>query len=114
MTPDQPTQLSDFPAATRCPVCAATRHLRQPTPKTSDRPSRRKFTASDELRILKQADLAAGTGQIGARHVLYASALSECADNPTPGRLARRGVDRNRARPIRWRQNRLFKRRMSY
>jgi hypothetical protein len=89
MIPDRPTQLSDFPPATRCPVCAATWHPRQPTPKTPDRPSRRKFAASDKLRILKQADQAAGTGQIGARHVLYASALSECADNLTPRRLAR-------------------------
>jgi transposase len=49
-------------------------------PEISDRPSRRTFTAQDKLRILKEADQAAGTGEIGAilrRHGLYSSALSE-------------------------------------
>ena len=46
----------------------------------SDRPRRRTFTAAVKMRILKEAEQAAGTGAIGAllrRHGLYSSALSE-------------------------------------
>jgi transposase-like protein len=46
----------------------------------SDRPRRRTFTAAEKVRILKEADQAAGTGAVGAllrRHGLYSSALSE-------------------------------------
>ena len=49
-------------------------------PEISDRPRRRTFTATEKVRILKEADLAAGTGTVGAvlrRHGLYSSALSE-------------------------------------
>jgi transposase len=49
-------------------------------PEASDRPGRRTFTGPEKLRILKEADQAAGTGAIGAilrRHGLYSSALSE-------------------------------------
>ncbi len=49
-------------------------------PEISDRPRRRTFTAPEKLRILKEADQAAGSGEIGAilrRHGLYSSALSE-------------------------------------
>ncbi len=49
-------------------------------PEVSDRPGRRTFTGPEKLRILKEADQAAGTGAIGAllrRHGLYSSALSE-------------------------------------
>jgi len=49
-------------------------------PEISDRPRRRTFTAATKLRILKEADQAAGTGEIGAilrRHGLYSSALCE-------------------------------------
>src|SRR5665213_3084389 len=49
-------------------------------PEISDRPRRRTFTAAEKVRILKEADQAAGTGAIGAllrRHGLYSSALSE-------------------------------------
>ena len=49
-------------------------------PEMSDRPRRRTFTAAEKVRILKEADQAAGTGTIGAllrRHGLYSSALSE-------------------------------------
>ena len=47
---------------------------------TSDRPRRRTFTAAVKIRILKEAEQAAGTGAIGAllrHHGLYSSALSE-------------------------------------
>jgi transposase len=49
-------------------------------PEISERPGRRTFTGPEKLRILKEADQAAGTGAIGAilrRHGLYSSALSE-------------------------------------
>ena len=49
-------------------------------PEVSDRPGRRTFTGPEKLRILKEADQAAGSGAIGAllrRHGLYSSALSE-------------------------------------
>lgn len=49
-------------------------------PELSERPRRRTFTAAEKLRILKDADQAAGTGAVGAllrRHGLYSSALSD-------------------------------------
>ncbi len=49
-------------------------------PEISDRPRRRTFTATQKLHILKEADQAAGSGEIGAilrRHGLYSSALCE-------------------------------------
>jgi transposase len=49
------------------------------SPELSDRPRRRTFTAKDKLRILAEADRAAGTGGIGAilrREGLYSSALT--------------------------------------
>ena len=49
-------------------------------PEISDRPRRRTFTAAEKLRILKEADQAAGSGATGAllrRHGLYSSALGE-------------------------------------
>ncbi len=49
-------------------------------PEISDRPSRRRFTAQQKLGILKEADQACGSGEIGAilrRHGLYSSALCE-------------------------------------
>ena len=49
-------------------------------PEISDRPRRRTFTAAVKMRILKEAEQAAGTGAIGAllrHHGLYSSALSE-------------------------------------
>jgi transposase-like protein len=49
-------------------------------PEISERPRRRTFTAPEKLRILKEADQAAGSGEIGAilrRHGLYSSALCE-------------------------------------
>ena len=68
-------------------------------PEISDRPRRRIFTAAEKLRILKEADQAAGTG-IGAllrRHGLYSSALSEWRRQRDAGTLgaltpARRGI----------------------
>jgi transposase len=49
-------------------------------PEVCERPGRRTFTGPEKLRILKEADQAAGSGAIGAllrRHGLYSSALSE-------------------------------------
>jgi transposase len=59
------------PAVVPPPVAAS--------PELSDRPRRRTFTAKDKLRILAEADRAAGTGGIGAilrREGLYSSALT--------------------------------------
>ena len=68
-------------------------------PESSDRPRRRTFTAAEKMRILKEADQAAGTGAVGAllrRHGLYSSALSEWRRQRDAGTLgaltpARRG-----------------------
>ena len=63
-------------------------------PEISDRPRRRTFTAAKKLRILKEVDQAAGTGEIGAilrRHGFYSSALCEWRrqrEAGTPGGLA--------------------------
>ena len=95
-------------------------------PEISDRPSRRTFTAPDKLRILKEADQAAGTGQIGAilrRHGLYSSALSEWRRQRDAGTLgaltpARRGPKSRPANPlaaelaVSKRQNALLRRRL--
>ena len=73
---------------TQTAVDAGTEGGRRPTvvpastanPEIFVRPSRRRFTAPEKLRILKEADQAAGTGEIGAilrRHGLYSSALGE-------------------------------------
>ena len=74
-------------------------------PEISDRPGRRTFTAPEKLRILKEADQAAGTGEIGAilrRHGLYSSALGEWRRQREAGTLggltpARRGP---KSRPV--------------
>ena len=74
-------------------------------PEISDRPRRRTFTAPEKLRILKEADQAAGTGEIGAilrRHGLYSSALGEWRRQREAGTLggltpARRGP---KSRPV--------------
>ena len=75
-------------------------------PEISDRPRRRTFTAPEKLRILKEADQAAGTGEIGAilrRHGLYSSALGEWRRPAGGGELlggltpARRGP---KSRPV--------------
>lgn len=95
-------------------------------PEISDRPSRRTFTAPDKLRILKEADQAAGTGQVGAilrRHGLYSSALSEWRRQRDAGTLgaltpARRGPKSRPANPlaaelaVSKRQNALLRRRL--
>jgi transposase len=74
-------------------------------PEISDRPRRRTFSAAEKVRILKEADQAAGTGAIGAllrRHGLYSSALTEWRRQRDAGTLgaltpARRGP---KLRPI--------------
>ena len=76
-------------------------------PEISDRPRRRIFTAAEKLRILKEADQAAGTG-IGAllrRHGLYSSALSEWRRQRDAGTLgaltpARRGPKSHPTNPL--------------
>ena len=74
------------------------RNPSQPTPEISDRPRRRTFTAPEKLRILKEADQAAGTGEIGAilrRHGLYSSALGEWRRQREAGTLG--GTDTGEA-----------------
>jgi transposase len=77
-------------------------------PELSGRPGRRTFTAQEKLRILKEADQAAGTGEIGAilrRHGLYSSALSEWRRQRDVGTLgaltpARRGPKLSDPNPL--------------
>lgn len=77
-------------------------------PEISDRPRRRIFTAAEKMRILKEADQAAGTGSIGAllrRHGLYSSALSEWRRQRDAGTLgalapARRGPKSHPTNPL--------------
>ena len=120
---------------TQTAVGAGTEGGRRPTvvpaptatnPEISGRPSRRTFTAPDKLRILKEADQAAGTGEIGAilrRHGLYSSALSEWRRQRDAGTLgaltpARRGPKSCPANPlaaelaVSKRQNALLRRRL--
>ena len=59
-------------------------------PEISERARRRTFTGPEKLHILKEADQAAGTGEVGAilrRHGLYSSALSEWRRHREAGRL---------------------------
>jgi transposase len=95
-------------------------------PEMSGRPGRRTFTAPENLRILKETDQAAGTGEIGAilrRHGLYSSALSEWRRQRDAGTLgaltpARRGPKLHPANPlaaelvVSQRQNALLMRRL--
>jgi transposase len=119
---------------TQTAVDAGTEGGRRPTvvpastanPEMSVRPSRRTFTAPEKLRILKEADQAAGTGEIGAilrRHGLYSSALSEWRRQRDAGTLgaltpARRGPKLHPANPlaaelaVSQRQNALLRRRL--
>ena len=69
---------------------------------------RRTFTAKEKLRILAEADKAAGTGEIGAllrREGLYSSALTEWRRQRDAGILnglspARRGPKPNEPNPL--------------
>ena len=80
-------------------------------PEISDRPRRRTFTAPKKLRILKEVDEAAGTGEIGAilrRHGLYSSALCEWRrqrEAGTLGGLTPVNADQNQPKPIRCQPN---------
>jgi transposase-like protein len=79
----------DRKAEAQAAAGAGTQEGRRPTavpapaaanPELSERPRRRSFTAQDKLRILKAAEAASGSGEIGAllRHEgLYSSALTE-------------------------------------
>ena len=76
-------------AQTMAAAGAGTAEGRRPTvvpapaaanPELFERPRRRTFTAKEKLRILHEADQAAGTGEIGAllrREGLYSSALTD-------------------------------------
>jgi len=77
-------------------------------PELSERPRRRTFTAKEKLRILAEADKAAGTGEIGAllrREGLYSSALTEWRRQRDAGILnglspARRGPKPSEPNPL--------------
>jgi len=71
-------------------------------PEMSGRPRRRTFTVAEKLRILKQADQAAGTGGVGAvlrSHGLYASALSDWRRQRDAGTLGTRSPVRRGPKP---------------
>lgn len=77
-------------------------------PELVERPRRRSFTAQDKLRLLAEADRAAGTGEIGAllrREGLYSSALTEWRRQREAGILggltpARRGPKPTAPNPL--------------
>jgi transposase len=77
-------------------------------PELSGRPKRRSFTAQEKLRILQQAERAAGSGEIGAllrRNGLYSSALTEWRRQRDAGALgaltpSRRGPKPAEPRPL--------------
>ena len=77
-------------------------------PELSERPSRRTFTAQDKLRLLAEADQAAGSGEIGAllrREGLYSSALTDWRRQREAGILdgltpARRGPKASEPNPL--------------
>ena len=62
-----------------------------PDPAVSEKPVRRRFTAEYKLRILREADRSAGSGQLGAllrREGLYSSHLSAWRQQRDEGTLA--------------------------
>jgi len=77
-------------------------------PELSERPRRRTFTAQDKLRLLAEADRAAGSGEIGAllrREGLYSSALTDWRRQREAGTLgaltpARRGPKASEPNPL--------------
>lgn len=77
-------------------------------PELSERPRRRTFTAQDKLRLLAEADRAAGSGEIGAllrREGLYSSALTDWRRQREAGILdgltpARRGPKASEPNPL--------------
>lgn len=77
-------------------------------PEFSERPRRRTFTAQDKLRILEEADRAAGTGEIGVilrREGLYSSSLTEWRRQRAAGTLtaltpAKRGPKATETNPL--------------
>lgn len=62
-----------------------------PDPEVSERAARRRFTAEYKLRVLRQADACAGTGELGAllrREGLYSSHLTTWWRQREQGSLA--------------------------
>ena len=62
-----------------------------PDPEVSERAARRRFTAEYKLRVLRQADACAGTGELGAllrREGLYSSHLTTWRRQREQGSLA--------------------------
>lgn len=65
--------------------------IAQPDPEVAERAARRRFTAEYKLRLLRQADACAGTGELGAllrREGLYSSHLTTWRRQREQGSLA--------------------------
>jgi transposase-like protein len=70
-----------------------------PNPELVERPRRRRFSAAYKLRILREADVCDGAGEIGAllrREGLYSSTLSKWRKQREAGAL--QALDRKRGR----------------
>ncbi len=67
-----------------------------PDPQVIEKPTRRRFSAADKLRILKAADACTKPGELGAllrREGLYSSSLQNFRKQRTQGRLREKNTE---------------------
>lgn len=67
-----------------------------PDPQVIQKPTRRRFTAADKLRILKEADACTKPGELGAllrREGIYSSSLHNFRKQRTQGRLREKNIE---------------------
>lgn len=88
VTPDAP---SDSPMTGGAAALQVVSPIARPDPEVPERAARRRFTAEYKLRVLRQADACAGTGEVGAllrREGLYSSHLTTWRRQREQGSLA--------------------------
>lgn len=87
-TPDAPSSRSMTSGPTALQVVS---QISPPDSEVAERAARRRFTAEHKLRVLRQADACAGTGELGAllrREGLYSSHLTTWRRQREQGSLA--------------------------
>lgn len=80
----------------RISVSSLERRIGVPDPQVIQKPTRRRFTTADKLRILKEADACVKPGEIGAllrREGLYSSSLASFRKQRTQGRLREKNTE---------------------
>lgn len=78
-------------------VSSLQRRIGVPDPQVLQKPTRRRFTTADKLRILKEADACDKPGEIGAllrREGLYSSSLANFRKQRAQGRLGEKNAER--------------------